>query len=436
MDTELVQNLQEMLEDLQREVFARDLLFQAAGLALAILLALGLRGPLTRLLGRARAWLDETELGRHLPQLGGIVEALSSAVMPLLTWLFAWAAATVLEGIDVGTAFLRWLLPLLGIWFGFRLAASLLGLFLVEERALFWARTVLRPLFAVIVLLYVAGLLQSVLSERFSWQGATFTVATLLVATGVVILSVIIARVTRMYLGTVVLPRAGLEPALTHALSQVSAYLIVTAGVLFALGMVGISMTTLAVVLGGLSVGIGFGLQEIVSNLISGFILLFDRSIGPGDIVQVGDNVGRVEDVTFRSTRIRTIDNIELIVPNSSFLTDVVTNYTRSDVHIRVNIGVGVSYDAEPRAVEKALLAAAKHPLVLEEPSPEVEFIEFGASSLDFSLEVWTDDPLNVQSFTSEIRYNIWDELKAAGIQIPYPQQDLHIRTMPVPRER
>lgn len=430
MDTELIQGISDLAATLQRQLLASDLLLQAAGLAAALLLASALRGPLARLLARLRTWLDGTDLGRHLPQLGEIVAALAGALFPLLAWLLGWAAATILEQLRVDTAFLRWLLPLLGIWFSFRLAASLLGLFLSGEQATFWGRNVLRPLFGVVLLLYLAGLLQSLLSERFTWQGTSFTVATLLVAIGVLVFSVIVARVTRRYLGTVVLPRAGLEPALTHALSAVAAYAIVAAGLLFALGMVGIGITTLAVVLGGLSVGVGFGLQEIVGNLISGFILLFDRSIGPGDVVQVGESVGRVEDVTFRSTRIKTIDNIELIVPNSSFLTDVVTNYTRSETEIRVNIRVGVSYKAVPREVERALLAAAEHPRVLAEPSPEVEFIDFGPSSLDFTLEVWTDDPFDVQSFTSELRYRIWDELKARGIEIPYPQQDVHIRTM------
>jgi small-conductance mechanosensitive channel len=147
-------------------------------------------------------------------------------------------------------------------------------------------------------------------------------------------------------------------------------------------------------------------------------------------VVEVGGSTGRVEDVGIRSTRIKTNDNVDLIVPNSNFLSNVVKNFTRSDIRVRVDIAVGVSYRSDPRQVEAALLRAADHPQVLTSPSTKVEFAGFGDSSLDFNLQVWTNDPLRVRPFSSQIRFRIWDELKAAGIEIPFPQRDIHIRSL------
>jgi potassium efflux system protein len=200
--------------------------------------------------------------------------------------------------------------------------------------------------------------------------------------------------------------------------------------VLVALGSVGINLSTLTVVLGGLSVGLAFGLQEIVNNFVSGFILLFERSVQIGDIVQVDDNTGAIQKIGIRSTTINTRDNVELIIPNSYFLTQIVTNMTRSEDLVRTRIAVGVTYNAKPREVEQALLeAAAQHPDVLSNPPPSVQFRDFGNSSLDFELFVWTNQAFQTPQLTSEVRYHIWDALASRNIEIPFPQRDIHIRS-------
>jgi small-conductance mechanosensitive channel len=207
-------------------------------------------------------------------------------------------------------------------------------------------------------------------------------------------------------------------------------YTIVVLGSAAALSAMGIDLTTFAVIIGGLSVGLGLGLQEVVNNFISGFILLFERSVGPGDVIRIRDETGVVQSVGIRSTTIRTRADIELIVPNSYFLTEIVTNLTRTERRVRVRIGVHVSYSSKPREVQKVLLeAVVDHPHVLAEPAPRVQFKDFGDSSLDFDLLVWTNQAHRIPGFSSELRFNIWDALAAHDIEIPFPQQEIRIRS-------
>lgn len=158
-------------------------------------------------------------------------------------------------------------------------------------------------------------------------------------------------------------------------------------------------------------------------------ILLFERSVVPGNIIQIGESMGVVQNIGVRSMTVKTRDNVELIVPNSRFMTETVKNFTRSDQLVRANISVGVTYNANPRAVEKVLLEAAQHPHVLKNPAPSVLFQDFGESSLNFTLLVWTDDANSIVALTSELRYNIWEALKAHDIEIPFPQRDVHIKS-------
>jgi small-conductance mechanosensitive channel len=226
------------------------------------------------------------------------------------------------------------------------------------------------------------------------------------------------------------LQNAGVDSGLVQTISAITSYAIIGIGILVALGSIGLNLTTLTVIAGGASVGLAFGLQEIFNNFISGFILIFERSLEPGQVVEVDDNTGRVETVGIRSTTIRTLDNVELIVPNSRFLTETVTNMTKTEDLVRAQVDVGVSYNSDPHQVREVLLQAArKHPKILAEPAPTVQFRDFGASSLDFSLFVWTDDALHLAPLKSDLRYDIWDALAAHNIEIPFPQRDIHIRS-------
>ncbi|MCB0278029.1 MAG: mechanosensitive ion channel, partial [Calditrichaeota bacterium] len=233
----------------------------------------------------------------------------------------------------------------------------------------------------------------------------------------------------RHFLSNYFLPKSGLEPALIQGISTLVSYTVIIIGTITALSATGIDLTALTVVVGGLSVGLGFGLQAIVSNFISGFVLLFEKSVGPGDIINIADKTGTVQHVGIRSITILTRDHIELIVPNSYYLTEVVTNLTRTSRNIRLAILVGVSYNADPKEVKEALLASAETDYVMKLPAAEVQFLDFGESSLDFRLLIWTNRPELSMVIGSNIRYNIWEQLKKRNIEIPFPQRDLHIRS-------
>ena len=180
-----------------------------------------------------------------------------------------------------------------------------------------------------------------------------------------------------------------------------------------------------------LSLGIGFGLQEIVSNFVSGLILLFERPLQVGDLVQVGETVGVVERINIRATTVRTLDNEFILVPNRELVTKDVVNHTHNDPRLRVRVPVGVAYGSDLELVREALLSAARdNRLVLKRPAPEAFFKGFGDSSLDFELRAWISRPLDRPAVTSELNNKIDEAFRAAGVTIPFPQRDLHLRSV------
>ena len=208
-------------------------------------------------------------------------------------------------------------------------------------------------------------------------------------------------------------------------------------GVLIGLSAVGVSFTSLAIIFGGLSIGIGFGLQNIASNLISGFILIFERPIKIGDMVEVTDvNVfGRVTSINLRSTVINSVDAKEIIVPNSQLVTESVHNLTHDNNLFRIRVAVGVSYGSDVQLVKRTLIEVAhEHPQVIKEPGanmenvtpPFVRFVSFGNSSLDFELLAWIPDSFQRFDIASDLHFLIWEKFKEHNITIPFPQRDVH----------
>ncbi len=220
-------------------------------------------------------------------------------------------------------------------------------------------------------------------------------------------------------------------------LLRVIHFTLILIGVLISLSTVGVSFTTLALMFGGLSIGIGFGLQNIASNLVSGFILIFERPIKIGDLVEITDvNVfGRVRSINLRSTVVVSLDEKEVIVPNSQLVTEPVHNLTHYNNRYRIRISVGVSYNSDVELVKKALLEVANtHPEVIKEPHPEmdsvtapfVRFINIGESSLDFELFAWIPDSFLRFDVASDLHFMIWEKFAEYGIKIPFPQRDVH----------
>ena len=228
----------------------------------------------------------------------------------------------------------------------------------------------------------------------------------------------------------VVFPRLGLSEGVPETIITVTRYGILTSGALTAISTLGFDLSSLAIVGGGLSVGIGFGLQDVVANFVSGILVLFEQTLRPGDIIEIGGKIGVVESLRPRSTMIRTHDNVEIIVPNKSLLTSTVTTLTHRNRIVRALLPVGVGYNSEPKVVRDALLAVAgRHGLVLDQPAPTVFFKGFGDSAINFELAIWIDGPMRMPRIMSDLHFMIWESFAERDIEIPFPQRDLHIRS-------
>jgi small-conductance mechanosensitive channel len=246
---------------------------------------------------------------------------------------------------------------------------------------------------------------------------------------------VLVSRLVRRILSKWLLARIGVAEATRFTMLRVIHYLTIVIGAIIAFQFVGIDLSGLAVIFGLLSVGIGFGLQNLTSNFVSGLILLFEQPIRVGDRVTVGDTEGNVEAINMRSTTVRSLNNISIIVPNAEFISSTVINWSHGDPKVRLHIGVGVSYNSDLETVIRCLEeAASENPNVLPAPKPEVLFREFGDSSWNMRLLAWIDDPKQVWRVTSQINCAIVGKFRESGVEIPYPQRDLHVRSsVPVP---
>ena len=217
-----------------------------------------------------------------------------------------------------------------------------------------------------------------------------------------------------------------------QAIALIIRYILIFLGIVFIFGYVGFNPAVFAAITGGLSVGVGVGLREVISNLASGIWLLFEGALKPGDIVNVGGEVGEVQRLGIRAATVRVLrDGSEKILPNQTFFTNEVTTYTGSDRLVSWSLTVGVSYDCNPKTVLDILLKIAdQHPSVLKDPPPLAFFLEFGESSLNFELKFWLTTPrLTVgKQVISELGCSIWQAFDDQGIEIPYPQRDIHFR--------
>jgi small-conductance mechanosensitive channel len=273
---------------------------------------------------------------------------------------------------------------------------------------------------------------EEILGYRLFRIGDTsVTTASLVAAIVLLVATYLLARLSRRLVADRLLARTHLSLGVRYMLGRLTGYVILVLGVLASLQTVGIRATTLTAFGAALGVGIGFGLQDIAKNFVSGLILLVERPIQVGDRIEIGNVSGDVTEIRMRATVIRTNDDVHWIVPNAKFIGDTVTNRSFGRPRVRYRVPVGVGYATPPREVEKALLAAAaRSENVLKDPPPDVWFTGFGDSSLDFELLCWTEKMLHRPGvFRSQLNYLIHEELTRRGIEIPFPQRDVHIRT-------
>jgi small-conductance mechanosensitive channel len=238
-----------------------------------------------------------------------------------------------------------------------------------------------------------------------------------------------LASFTKRILNNRILPKFINDSGLRYTLSRMTQYVIVVIGVFVSLQFLGIDLTGLAVIFGFLSVGIGFGLQNITSNFISGLIVLFERPISVGDRVIVNDIEGDVEEINIRSTTVKSLNNISVIVPNSEFVSKNVVNYSHGDSSFRIILDVGVSYGSDLDTVLKAMKEVAEeNPKVLKNPPPDVHLRSFGDSAWNMKLLVTIGDVKEKYAVMNELNQGIVRKFKEYNIEIPFPQRDINFR--------
>jgi small-conductance mechanosensitive channel len=225
------------------------------------------------------------------------------------------------------------------------------------------------------------------------------------------------------------MPKMDLPRGVPATISRLTHYVIIVIGVIIAGSAAGLDFSNISLIIGALGVGIGFGLQNVVNNFVSGLILLFERPIRVGDKIEVNDLFGTVKSIGMRASVVGTIEGAEVIVPNANLISTEVINWTLSDNWRRAKVPVGVAYGTDPRVVIEILnRVAGDHPEVLADPEPEALFLGFGDSALDFELRAWTRE--NFVAVSSDLRVSIDDAFREAGIEIPFPQRDIHLRSV------
>ncbi|WP_430812747.1 MULTISPECIES: mechanosensitive ion channel family protein [unclassified Carboxylicivirga] len=262
----------------------------------------------------------------------------------------------------------------------------------------------------------------------------SFSMGSVMLFFVIIWISVVISGIIRAILEDDVLHNISLSKGVPRMISVVIRFSLISAGVVLAISAVGMPLNQLTILFSAFSVGIGFGLQNIVNNFVSGVILLFERPIQIGDTVEIGTLIGTIKSMGIRSSKVRTFDGAEVIVPNANLISNELINWTLSDKRRRIEIISGVAYGSDVYKTQTLLLEAiSEHPDVLQDPAPLVLFNDLGESSLDFRLLFWTDNFDNWIIIKSEMIFKIHDALNEAGISIPFPQRDLHIKSSELP---
>jgi len=265
----------------------------------------------------------------------------------------------------------------------------------------------------------------------FSVKDVGVTPNHIVVAAFAIVLSIVVSRLTQRVLRERFLSRFQLDPGLEFALLRVIHYCILVVGVYVGLATLNIPLGALVGFFTLLGVGIGFGLQNVAANFISGLILLFERPVKIGDRVTVDDVLGEVTQINLRTTVITTPDNVAIIVPNSKLLENNLINWTYGDRRVRIHVPVGVAYGSDVNLVTRSLLRAAQeNQCVLADPPPAAMFTEFGESSLDFDLVCWIADCAQKPGIMDELHRAVDRIFREHDIEIPFPQRDLHLRSV------
>lgn len=383
---------------------------------------------LDRLLARHRArWLGD------LPQQRKIRAVLWAIKFPVLALLLGHLALSIYSATGWPSYTLGKLVDLFWFLSVYALLAKSVVVLLPASDARQIVRRFLLPLLAVVGILHLVGLL----SVLWAWASqpiltvasGTMTPASVILALAILAGSWLVAKGGKALFLQTVLPRTEADPELSGSVAGFVQLLVVIAGFWFALSSLGVEFTNLTLLLSALTIGVGFGLQDVIKNVMGGVILLSEGHVRPGEVFEIGGETGIVERIGLRSTTIRTWDRAEVIVPNSYLITENVKDLTGSQ---RVAINVGVSCDADPRLAERLLLEiAASHPHVLDDPAPSVFFTNLGESTFDFALYCFVGDRSQVLGTKSDLHFAVVETFRQHDLEMPYPQRDVHLRSGP-----
>jgi len=396
---------------------------QFAIIAVVFVLARWLLTPLLR-----RAFNRMAASCTRVPSFRRPLAALSDVANPIAWLTLQWIAISVVQHLAWPSHLLTIIASLLTAWLLIRLATMLV------------ANAALASFIAVtawsVAALNIFGLLTPLTELLDSWAVNVGQVR----VSPLTLLKIALALWVSLWLanGLATLVERKLErtesvaPTMRVLGAKLTRIALITAAFLIALSAVGIDLTALAVFGGALGVGLGFGLQKIFSNLVSGVILLMDRSIKPGDVIAVGTSFGWINHLGARYASVITRDGIEHLIPNEELITQRVENWSYSNDLVRLRIPIGIAYHSDPRLAMKLCVEAAEMmPRVQLQPEPRCQLMGFGDSSLNLELRIWINDPQNGRAnIISEVLLGVWDRFQEHGIEIPFPQRDLHLRSM------
>ena len=410
---------------LSRNVLTWSVVVQV-GATLAALVVAGLFAPrlkrLMDIIASKKPWISS---GR----IHSAWQTFRSLVLPGLWLIFQWIATMGLAEAGRPFQLTKTVTALLSAWMVIRLSTAF-----VPDRA--WSRFIATTVW-IVAALEILGLLDGTLRtlDDIGMNFGTIHLSLLLAIKTFFALALLLwlAGALSRALERRIVSLPNLSPSAQVLFTKLTKVTLVTLGIVLALHSVGIDLTAFALVSGGIGLGIGFGLQKVVSNLISGLTLLLDKSIKPGDVISLGDTYGWVSSLGARYVSVVTRDGIEHLIPNEELLTQRVQNWSFSNNRVRLRIPVGISYESDLHlAMALCVEAALAAPRILPEPPPICLLVAFGNSSLDLEVRCWITDPKDgVSAAKSGVLLGIWERFKAAGISIPYPQSDIHIKNMP-----
>lgn len=415
--------------------FGSDHLFtKAVGIEIAVIAAAGIAALILSYPGKhllARIW-PAGAVGRLKTQR----QVLETLVWPLFWVALLWFATSLMRQSDIENVIVRAAASMLNAW-------VLIRLFSTVVPDPFWSRTFASVAW-VIAALNITRLLDPTIAflDGIAVQAGDMRVSVYLIIKGVLFIALLvwIANLISRVINTRIASASALTPSVQTLISQSVRLILLFGAITIALGAIGVNLTALTVLSGAIGVGIGFGLQSVFSNLVAGIILLFERSIKVGDFIELTDGIqGTVREITIRSTLVTTNDNIDVLVPNSEFITKQMTNWTLRDALRRFRIPFGVAYGTDKELVRKAGLeaaAAVSHTLTgVYGREPQVWLVGFGDSSLDFELVVWLqpDSVMRPGAVNADYCWALETALTKYGIEIPFPQRDLHIRSGSLP---